>query len=270
MAILKNSKMMNLINFRLRITLADTRVLTGQMLAFDKHMNLVLADCEQFRRVKPKSGTTGTAAQEREQKRTLGLVILRGEIIVCMSVDAPPPPSIDGQKTRLSQVWTKEHSEVAHRIIVGRNRSSGACWAWHACCSRSTVGLTGPVRGVGGPTPRMMLPRGPAAAAPPMVYGRGMPPGGMPPPGMPPAGFRPMRMGVLSGGLPPGMPPSGMVPPPGVRPMGQPGIPPPDFHPGMVPPVFPPGFPHVPPPPGFQGPPPGFHPPLPPGYRPPQ
>ncbi|KAF9079967.1 hypothetical protein BGX23_002885 [Mortierella sp. AD031] len=206
MAILKNSKMMNLINFRLRITLADTRVLTGQMLAFDKHMNLVLADCEQFRRVKPKSGTTGTAAQEREQKRTLGLVILRGEIIVCMSVDAPPPPSIDGQKTRLSQL--SAGTGVAGPAGRGMPVAPGA-----------PVGLTGPVRGVGGPTPRMMLPRGPAAAAPPMVYGRGMPPGGMPPPGMPPAGFRPMRMGVLSGGLPPGMPPPGMVPPPGVRPM---------------------------------------------------
>ncbi|KAF9094027.1 hypothetical protein BGX29_009704 [Mortierella sp. GBA35] len=267
MAILKNSKMMNLINFRLRITLADTRVLTGQMLAFDKHMNLVLADCEQSRRVKPKSGATGTAAQEREQKRTLGLVILRGEIIVCMSVDAPPPPSIDGQKTRLSQL--SAGTGVAEPAGRGMPVAPGA-----------PVGLTGPVRGVGGPTPRMMLPRGPAAAAPPMAYGRGMPPGGMPPggmppggmppPGMPPAGFRPMGMGVLSGGLPPGMPPPGMVPPPGVRPMGQPGIPPPDFHPGMVPPVFPPGFPHVPPPPGFQGPPPGFHPPPPPGYRPPQ
>lgn len=35
---------MSLINYRLRITLNDGRQMTGQMLAFDQHMNLVMAD----------------------------------------------------------------------------------------------------------------------------------------------------------------------------------------------------------------------------------
>ena len=36
--------MLSLINYRLRVTLNDGRQFTGQMLAFDPHMNLVLAD----------------------------------------------------------------------------------------------------------------------------------------------------------------------------------------------------------------------------------
>lgn len=88
--------MTNIINYRLRITLSDSRTLTGQMLAFDKHMNLVLADCEEFRKIKPKGKNTKQQQQdELEQKRTLGLVILRGETIVSISIDGPPPPTTE-------------------------------------------------------------------------------------------------------------------------------------------------------------------------------
>ncbi len=42
----KGGRMMSLINYRLKITLNDGRQLIGQMLAFDNHMNLVLAESE--------------------------------------------------------------------------------------------------------------------------------------------------------------------------------------------------------------------------------
>ena len=35
--------MMSLIDYRLRVTLNDGRQMTGQLLAFDTHMNLVLS-----------------------------------------------------------------------------------------------------------------------------------------------------------------------------------------------------------------------------------
>ena len=60
-------------------------------------MNVVLADCEEFRRFKRKKPTE--AAQE--EKRTLGLVILRGEQLISVSVEAPPPTDNVGRKTAL-------------------------------------------------------------------------------------------------------------------------------------------------------------------------
>ena len=83
--------MLSIINWRVKVTLVDGRQLVGRMLAFDKHMNLVLADCEEFRRIRPKKKPGEEAAPEQEIKRMLGLVILRGETVVSMSVEGPPP-----------------------------------------------------------------------------------------------------------------------------------------------------------------------------------
>ncbi|KAK9314194.1 hypothetical protein V1522DRAFT_407851 [Lipomyces starkeyi] len=94
----KRAKLADLVNYRMRAILEDGRQFTGQMLAFDKHMNVVLADCEEFRLTRRnanarKQGTKSdvSAAEAVEEKRTLGLVILRGENIVSVSVEAPPP-----------------------------------------------------------------------------------------------------------------------------------------------------------------------------------
>lgn len=123
--------MMSLINYRLRVTLSDGRQLTGQMLAFDQHMNLVLADTEEFRRVKPKKGKrTGAGKKadevdeeeedevkptEQEMKRTIGLIILRGETIVSLSIEAPPPATDGKNKPSVSI------SPASRRF--GRNRA---------------------------------------------------------------------------------------------------------------------------------------------------
>ncbi|TIB38286.1 hypothetical protein E3P86_01717 [Wallemia ichthyophaga] len=84
----KNSRMLTLINYRLRVTLNDTRQIIGQMLAFDRHMNLVLVDSIEFRRLK---GPSNQGDIPKEMKRALGLIVLRGETIISISVEGPPP-----------------------------------------------------------------------------------------------------------------------------------------------------------------------------------
>ncbi|KAJ2726709.1 Small nuclear ribonucleoprotein-associated protein B [Coemansia sp. Benny D115] len=202
MTISKNSKMMGLLNHRLRLTLQDTRILTGQMLAFDKHMNMVLSDCEEFRTVKSKADSK-QKSKTHQIKRALGLVILRGESVISLSVDGPPP----------NKAATK--STLAAGPGIGRPAARGVAGAM-----APAPGLAGPVRGVGGP---------PAIAARPVSFARppgmpGMPGMPVPPPGMhmPPPGFRPPPPGFRP-------PPPGMGPPPGFRPP----------HPGARPPPGP-------------------------------
>lgn len=104
----KGGKLASIIGYRIKVTLNDSRTLVGSLLAFDKHMNLVIAETEEFRRVKPKKGSKATNKQEggeageeeddeEEMKRTLGLVILRGETIVTLSVEGPPPVQDDSK-----------------------------------------------------------------------------------------------------------------------------------------------------------------------------
>ncbi|GAB1310777.1 Small nuclear ribonucleoprotein-associated protein B [Madurella fahalii] len=200
------NKQGKMINYRMRITLNDGRQMTGQMLAFDKHMNLVLADTEEFRRIKRKQnkpaapGAPTSAAQtvEQEEKRTLGLTIVRGSHIVSLSVESPPPadPSARLGKTAGSGIATTLTAGPG----VARPAGRGAA---------APISLAGPAAGVGGAAP----PAFPTFPGAPGFPGRG----GPPPPGFsggfPPAGF-PGAPGFPPAFPPGGAPPSGFNPPP--------------------------------------------------------
>ena len=61
--------MLQYINYRMRVTIQDGRHLIGKFMAFDRHMNLVLGDCEEFRRLPPKKGAAADKKEEREEAK---------------------------------------------------------------------------------------------------------------------------------------------------------------------------------------------------------
>ncbi|ODA81844.1 hypothetical protein RJ55_00349 [Drechmeria coniospora] len=122
----KQGKMIGYINWRMRVITVDNRQMTGQMLAFDKHMNLVLADTEEFRVVKRKnkSGAPGTdQIVQSEEKRTLGLTIVRGTNIMSVSVESPPPAD---PSARLGKSTTGISSTLAAGPGVAKPAGRGA------------------------------------------------------------------------------------------------------------------------------------------------
>eukprot|EP00827_Trimyema_finlayi_P002824 TRINITY_DN250_c0_g1_i5.p1 TRINITY_DN250_c0_g1~~TRINITY_DN250_c0_g1_i5.p1 ORF type:complete len:195 (+),score=70.04 TRINITY_DN250_c0_g1_i5:147-731(+) len=86
----QKSKFLQWIDYRIRVTLDDGRMLVGTFLAFDKHLNVVMSDTEEFRRIKPKK----QGQPEREIKRVLGMLVIRGENIVSVSAEAPPTQAL--------------------------------------------------------------------------------------------------------------------------------------------------------------------------------
>jgi small nuclear ribonucleoprotein B and B' len=143
----------------LRVTLHDGRTIIGTFLAFDKHLNLVLSEAEEFRTLR-KGGAA--LLEERTEKRSLGLVLIRGENVVSLAVEGPPPPSVTGKSTG-----------------GGMARGRGAPTGLPPPPGAAPMGLgAAPVHGVG--APGMMPPPPPpppGAGLPPPGMGRGMPPG---------------------------------------------------------------------------------------------
>lgn len=202
--------------------------MTGQMLAFDKHMNVVLADTEEFRRLKHRNNNSETV--ETEKKRTLGLTIVRGATIISLSAQSPPSADPSARLNKTTQGGFNAALSAGPGVAKPAGRGA------------PPSNLAGPAAGVGGGAPGF-APNFPGGA----------------PPGFPGPGgrggksrysqFQLPRSDIYQGPPPPGFP-GGNFPPGPPGPPGGPG------GPG--------GFPGGPPPPGFGGPggpPPGFQPP---------
>jgi len=88
MVVSRTSKMQAYINYRMRVTILDGRQIVGRFMAFDRHMNLVLGDAEEFRKLPPKKGLT---EEERQTRRVLGFLLIRGEEVGHLISPHPKP-----------------------------------------------------------------------------------------------------------------------------------------------------------------------------------
>ncbi|MDF2700805.1 MAG: uncharacterized protein K0Q49_2368, partial [Haloplasmataceae bacterium] len=102
----KNTRLETLLNYKVRVTTSNTSTFVGTLMSYDKYMNLVLSECEEFRlQQKSKKYLDQVKNGEideskiKEQKRLLGLTILRGENII--SVVAESAPNINTLKPQL-------------------------------------------------------------------------------------------------------------------------------------------------------------------------
>jgi len=185
------------INYRVRVTIQDSRMLVGTLTAFDRHMNIVLSDCEEFRRVKAKG-----ADDEKELKRGLGFVLLRGENIISMTAEAPPPA---------------ESRKMGEGPMGGPGRGlPGGRGVPVAPLGAAPAGLAGPIRGIGGAAPAQMMPQRPGGPPLPSQGGMMVPGAAM----MQRPGMMPMMPPPSMMRLPMGMPPPGMMAPQSFPPTG--------------------------------------------------
>lgn len=94
--------MTDLINYRIRLSTIDNRTYIGTLLAFDKHLNLVLSDTVESRITKKsiaelKKSPNPTEITPVLDKRNLGLIIIRGDQIVSLVIESAPLTSVSSR-----------------------------------------------------------------------------------------------------------------------------------------------------------------------------
>ena len=137
--ILENNKMMQHLDHKMKVIVKDGRAFVGYFKAFDQHMNIILADCEDPGPAKPKY--YNKKVQVDEKKRILSLVLLRGDNVISISVEGPPQQREYGVQT--PRAGTGQHYGVSRGVPpvgVGSIPHN----------QLMPVGSQGPVRGVRG------------------------------------------------------------------------------------------------------------------------
>lgn len=107
----KNTRLSDLIDYKLRVITSDNKDYIGELMAFDKHMNLILKNCVEERIPKSQKLSLKLKQEDpRKEMRTLGLIIIRGENIVSTTIEDKP------------KLTKKERSTIEERQIKKVNK----------------------------------------------------------------------------------------------------------------------------------------------------
>lgn len=127
----QESRLSDLINYKLRVLTQDGRAYIGELLAFDKHMNLILNDCieeripkTQHQKLKSMVGSKESNNNIKVERRILGLAILRGEQILTTIVEDKPLISkkerVKNEKQQGKQLQKKRRQNKAQQGKVSK------------------------------------------------------------------------------------------------------------------------------------------------------
>ena len=117
----RKSKLQQLVNCRIRVTLNDGRWITGKFLAYDKFLNIVMSDCEEARKfkkaLKDNGGTSQSVNENNLNVRNLGMIVLRGETIVSLTPEnIAPMTNSNGARVPASMQIIIENNNLASGI----------------------------------------------------------------------------------------------------------------------------------------------------------
>ncbi|KAG2461581.1 RSMB protein, partial [Polypterus senegalus] len=163
----KSSKMLQHIDYRMRCILQDGRIFIGTFKAFDKHMNLILCDCDEFRKINHKI----------DQFSISGYVLTHFDLLA-----------------KISETLIVVMTPQGRGTVAAAAAAAGASIAGAPTQYPPGRGAPPPPMARGAPPPGMMGP--PPGMRPPMGPPMGMPPGRGAPMGMPPPGMRPPPPGM--------------------------------------------------------------------------
>merc|ERR1712187_628291 len=122
-------------------------------MAFDRHINIVLGDCEEFRKF-----YTNKGINNREERRVLGLAIIRGNEVMSLTIEGPPPA--DTVRSKTQSAFIGSNTELTTNIGIAAPSTSSV-----------SIGLRGLVKGLGGPAPEIMQPSQPISSITQMYHG---------------------------------------------------------------------------------------------------